>query len=200
MVSDLQLHLYANSNASLPEKLHEPLHRFLSQLDVQWKTHESERTQVVEAIESHRSMIEAMELEIEGLSRVEARLAERQQVLGTRYRRYATTITAIRRMPPEVVATIIHFAVQGPYGSLHRKDRLFFAQLRSVTTSDTDQSVSGRYLVLGHHQFLALAVQLNSVSCSAARHLLLDRGADREGSIPFGSCASNSLRAANIAV
>ncbi|KAH6908955.1 hypothetical protein BKA70DRAFT_1479735 [Coprinopsis sp. MPI-PUGE-AT-0042] len=132
MVSNLQLQLYANSNEPLPEKLHGTLHSFLNQLEVQWKAQERDRTRVVEAIESRHSMIEALELEIQGFSRFEIRLNEGQQALRTKYRRYATTTTSFRRMPPEVVATIIQFAVQGPYGSLHRKDRLFFAQIRSV--------------------------------------------------------------------
>ncbi|KAH6873537.1 hypothetical protein BKA70DRAFT_1352825 [Coprinopsis sp. MPI-PUGE-AT-0042] len=132
MVSDLQLHFYANSNEPLPEKLHGTLHSFLNQLDVQWKTHERDRLQVVEAIESRRSLIEALELEIEGLSRVEIRITEGQKSLRTKQRRYATTVTAYRQLPPEVVARIIQFAIQGPNGALSQKDRLFFAQLRSV--------------------------------------------------------------------
>ncbi|KAH6873513.1 hypothetical protein BKA70DRAFT_1482677 [Coprinopsis sp. MPI-PUGE-AT-0042] len=132
MASDPHFHSYTTSNAPLPDHLHERLNKFLDRLDAQWATHEHDMKHVVEAIDSRRSMIEALEREIDTFSRLKARISEGQKNLMATKRRYATLATAFRRIPPEVIARVLEFAVEGPDDLMHQTERIFFSQLRSV--------------------------------------------------------------------
>ncbi|KAH6873514.1 hypothetical protein BKA70DRAFT_282981 [Coprinopsis sp. MPI-PUGE-AT-0042] len=46
--------------------------------------------------------------------------------------RYAATIAARRRIPPEVIAKVIQFSIGGPDGLMYKEQRNFFATIRSV--------------------------------------------------------------------
>ncbi|KAH6873519.1 hypothetical protein BKA70DRAFT_1413277 [Coprinopsis sp. MPI-PUGE-AT-0042] len=132
MDHDSTLHSYANSNDPLPDHLLEPLARFLDRIDVEWDLYERDRRCGIEAIDSRLSMIEVLEREIEALTRAEMRAFKCQEILRTKERCYASSVTAFRRVPPEVVAIIIGFAIHGSDGLVHQEDRLFFSQIRSV--------------------------------------------------------------------
>ncbi|KAH6873510.1 hypothetical protein BKA70DRAFT_1170648, partial [Coprinopsis sp. MPI-PUGE-AT-0042] len=132
MALDDQFHLYANSNDALPKHLQEPLYNALCQLNRQRGIYERERLRLTEAINSRQSMVEALEREIEAFESARKRIIGLEDAVWTQRNNYAATVSAIRRIPPEVVASIIHFAIKGRDGSLHQKERLFFAQIRSV--------------------------------------------------------------------
>ncbi|KAH6873522.1 hypothetical protein BKA70DRAFT_1352813, partial [Coprinopsis sp. MPI-PUGE-AT-0042] len=142
MVRDYNLPPYANSNEPLPDHLRGPLKQFLHQLDAQWDVYEQERRNTAEAIDLRQSMIQALETEMEALNRVKNRALLGQEILRTKQRSYARSVSAVRRISPEVIASIIGFAIQGSNGLLHQEERVFFAQLRSVCRLWRDTSFS----------------------------------------------------------
>ncbi|KAH6873511.1 hypothetical protein BKA70DRAFT_1352800 [Coprinopsis sp. MPI-PUGE-AT-0042] len=77
-------------------------------------------------------MVEALEREIEALTRVRNSIVEGQKAIRIKRRHYEAGAAAIRRTSPEILATIIQFALGGPYGLLHHEERVFFAHIRSV--------------------------------------------------------------------
>ncbi|KAH6873512.1 hypothetical protein BKA70DRAFT_1352802 [Coprinopsis sp. MPI-PUGE-AT-0042] len=134
MTSEPQLDFYVNySNDPLPYHLHQPLHAYLDQLDAQQDIYERDKRRLVEGIDSRQAQIDALQWEIDSLVRVKSQLIDGQSVLEAKKRRYASSVTAIRRIPPEIIARIIQFAVGTPDGLMHREERLVFAQLRSVS-------------------------------------------------------------------
>ncbi|KAH6873515.1 hypothetical protein BKA70DRAFT_1482680 [Coprinopsis sp. MPI-PUGE-AT-0042] len=132
MFSDAQLRIYADSNEPLPEYLNERLKRFLDSLDTQGELYEHEGKRIGEAIASRRAMINALEKGIEALLRVQNGLREGKKVLDRKMHRYAITVAARRHIPPEVIAKVIQFAIEGPDGWMYLEQRLSFATMRSV--------------------------------------------------------------------
>jgi hypothetical protein len=132
MAFENQLHSYFNNNAPLPEDLKEPLNRFLDRLDGQWTAHEQDRQRTIEAVESRCAMIAALTEEISVFNRLKGRISEAQKALEAKKRRYKSSVTALRRIPPEVIARVIEFAILGENGVMEKTGRLFFARIRSV--------------------------------------------------------------------
>jgi F-box-like len=132
MAFENHLHPYVNSNAPLPEHLKEPLNQFLDRLDGQWTAHEQDRRRTIEAVESRYAMLAALAEEIVVFDRLGGRIIEAQKALEAKKRRYASSATALRHIPPEIIAKVIKLAILGDYGVMEKKDRLFFAHLRSV--------------------------------------------------------------------
>jgi hypothetical protein len=127
MALEIRLHLYADSNATLPDDFKEPLNRFLDRLDAQWTAHERDRQKTIEAVESRRAMIAALAEQIAVFNRLKGRICEAQKALEANQRRYASSVTAFRRIPPEVIARVIELAILGENGVMDKKDELFFA-------------------------------------------------------------------------
>ncbi|KAH6873520.1 hypothetical protein BKA70DRAFT_1577775 [Coprinopsis sp. MPI-PUGE-AT-0042] len=138
----LDLHTYLNSNEPLPDHLREPLDRFLGRLDTQWDIYERARRNAEEAIESRQSMIQALEREVEAFSRLKEQAIRSQNALRSKKKRYASSVTAIRRMPLEVIAVIIGFAIQGSDGLVHHEERQLFTNIRSVCRLWREASLS----------------------------------------------------------
>ncbi|KAH6873521.1 hypothetical protein BKA70DRAFT_1450264 [Coprinopsis sp. MPI-PUGE-AT-0042] len=131
-ICDTSLHAYANSNEPLPDHLREPLDQFLNQLDTQWDVYERDRRCAVEAIDSRLSTIQGLEREIEAFKRLKERAIQGEEDLQSKKKRYGSSVAAFRRLPPEVIASIIGASIQGFEGFVHQQERLVFSQLRSV--------------------------------------------------------------------
>ncbi|KAH6873507.1 hypothetical protein BKA70DRAFT_1352796 [Coprinopsis sp. MPI-PUGE-AT-0042] len=129
---DPRLYAYTISNEPLPDHLRGSLNTFLEQLDAQWEVYEQDRIQVVQAISSRQSRVGVVVGEAEALRRIKEIVIKGQMVLRARRKGYANIATAFRRIPPEVIAKIIHFAVHGTHGEVHRKQRRYFANIRAV--------------------------------------------------------------------
>ncbi|KAH6873540.1 hypothetical protein BKA70DRAFT_1577786 [Coprinopsis sp. MPI-PUGE-AT-0042] len=132
MIPDPRLKTYVSNNAPLPENLQNPLNRVLEQLDRKWETYEYDRKRIVESMDARRSMIVALEREIEFLRKVETRLITGQAALQYQKTQYERTMAPIRRVPPEVVATIVRYAIMEQHRCLGHEGRLSFLRLRSV--------------------------------------------------------------------
>ncbi|KAH6908952.1 hypothetical protein BKA70DRAFT_1479732 [Coprinopsis sp. MPI-PUGE-AT-0042] len=129
MVPDPRLKPYINNNELLPDNLHQPLNQYLAQLEGQGEAYAHNWKGIMESIDSRRSMIQALEREIASLER---RLFASQDALQIQKTRYRSTMGPMRRVPPEVLASIIHFAIAGRCGYVSDKGRAIFLDIRSV--------------------------------------------------------------------
>ncbi|KAH6873536.1 hypothetical protein BKA70DRAFT_1413285 [Coprinopsis sp. MPI-PUGE-AT-0042] len=132
MILDPQLAAYASNNDPLPKTLQKPLNKFLAELDIRLAAYDRDRKSTGESIDARRSMIRALEREIKSLESMEKRLMMGQVALQSQKTRYSTIMTPIRRVPPEVVASIIHFAISTRRGYVGHGGRVTFLQIRSV--------------------------------------------------------------------
>jgi F-box-like len=132
MVSASLLHSYVNSNDPLPDPLRPPLNDYLDGLDAQWEICQQDKKRVENAIASRLATIDSLNREIEALSRVQSRTIEWQGGLEAKKQRYLSSIAAVRRIPPEVVAKFIKYAIEDPDGVVRGGGRLVFSQLRAV--------------------------------------------------------------------
>ncbi|KAH6908920.1 hypothetical protein BKA70DRAFT_1279111 [Coprinopsis sp. MPI-PUGE-AT-0042] len=132
MVSHPELHHYAQSNEPLPHHLCVPLQDFLRRLLNQQSACQEQKKRVIDVIEDRRFRIQALEKEVESLSRVEDNLGRTLAALEAKKIQYASTVAPLRRVPPEVVAKIIQCAVLDHLGFAGKEERLAFIQIRST--------------------------------------------------------------------
>ncbi|KAH6906269.1 hypothetical protein BKA70DRAFT_1429694 [Coprinopsis sp. MPI-PUGE-AT-0042] len=127
-----QLEIYLKNNGPLPEHLQKPLHQVLAKLDGQRAAYDRERRGIAGSIDARRSLIWALEREIETLERMEERLLASQVALESQQTLYRGITAPIRGVPPEIVASIIYFATEGQRKGLGDYERSEFLRLRSV--------------------------------------------------------------------
>jgi hypothetical protein len=142
MAPDPRLDLYANSNSPLPINLQEPLFQTLEQLRRRWGAYEREKLCLVEAIDSRQAMIEALKMEIDTFDSARKHISKREDDLSAQRQRFTATLSSIRRIPPEALASIIQFAIQGPDGATNRQERVVFSHIRSVCLLWRETSLS----------------------------------------------------------
>ncbi|KAH6908956.1 hypothetical protein BKA70DRAFT_1279184, partial [Coprinopsis sp. MPI-PUGE-AT-0042] len=122
-----------SSNEPLPGHLRTPLSAILDQLDHRDQICKRERKVIEEAVLDQRARIRAMESEIERLEAVRRRLFSTSESISATKASYTATLSAIRRIPPEIVARIISLAVTGIGGYAGKKERQQFRNLRAVS-------------------------------------------------------------------
>ncbi|KAH6873531.1 hypothetical protein BKA70DRAFT_1352821, partial [Coprinopsis sp. MPI-PUGE-AT-0042] len=134
MRPDSRIDFYAkSSNEPLPGLLRTPLSTILDQLDHCNQICKRTREVIEEAVLDQRARILAMESEIERLEAVRRRLLSTSESISATKASYTATLSAICRIPPEIVARIISLAVTGIGGYAGKKERQQFRNLRAVS-------------------------------------------------------------------
>ncbi|KAH6908902.1 hypothetical protein BKA70DRAFT_1426781 [Coprinopsis sp. MPI-PUGE-AT-0042] len=126
------LHVYARSNEPLPYHLRTSLKTFIDHIEDRQDVCKRDQRRIRQAVEDRRSMIEALENEVERLEIVEEGLERTLDELEKKKVQYASTLSPIRRIPPEVVATIIHDGTMNASGCFGEEERLNFSRIRST--------------------------------------------------------------------
>ncbi|KAH6908898.1 hypothetical protein BKA70DRAFT_1279078, partial [Coprinopsis sp. MPI-PUGE-AT-0042] len=132
MTSNREIQLYTLNNEPLPESLKLPLFRVLDHLDQSLKACKRSRMLFEDAIEERRSVIESLESEIRGLEMARNGLVRTGEALRAKKTLHTSTLSPLRRVPSEVIATIIRFAIQAPSMHVGWVERQDFMHIRSV--------------------------------------------------------------------
>jgi F-box-like len=133
MAADAQLSFYAyQSNEPLPVQLYSSLSTHLDRLDHQNQACRQHSERINEAIEEKQSAIQALEKEIQCLERAGQAFLATAASIAAKKVPYEATLSPIRRTPPEIIAKILAFAINGTGGYLGQAERLCFRNLRAV--------------------------------------------------------------------
>ncbi|KAH6873544.1 hypothetical protein BKA70DRAFT_1413291 [Coprinopsis sp. MPI-PUGE-AT-0042] len=134
------------SNEPLPETLKPSLSAYLNRLEHQDQVCNCNYQRLEEAIEEKQSIIRALEDQIQRLEAVKTRIFTTRASLSQSKARYTATVSALRRIPPEVIANIIAFAISGYDGFVGAEERQFFQKLRAVCRLWRQTALSTPYL------------------------------------------------------
>jgi F-box-like len=125
MLPDPRLLPYINNNEPFPSFLGVYLQAYLGSLDQRLRDYDTKLATLEEEFKRDKNVLQATR-------------SERNKLFEER-RRYQHVTAAIRRLPPEVVAPILRYALTSGYGiaggggrALSKHDREYFAGLRSV--------------------------------------------------------------------
>ncbi|KAH6908960.1 hypothetical protein BKA70DRAFT_1400432 [Coprinopsis sp. MPI-PUGE-AT-0042] len=130
---DPRIPSYTLSNDPLPEKLRPSLTSFLGQLKQQISALDHQKTSVDDRILDRKARLAALTNDIDSLCRVQHRIMMQRGQAQAKKIQYEGTLSPLRRVPAEVVATILAFALQTPGGLLGHSERRQFLQYRRVS-------------------------------------------------------------------
>ncbi|KAH6873524.1 hypothetical protein BKA70DRAFT_1352816 [Coprinopsis sp. MPI-PUGE-AT-0042] len=133
MIPALDIDGYITNNEPPPEDLCASIPLFLNSLDKQHEIYEQERRRTEEAIQDKVGLMYALEHEIQRLQSVEGRIRGFQVSLKERRRQTKAILSPIRSVPPEVIGTIIAFAIIRSDGYVGREERKIFQRLRCIS-------------------------------------------------------------------
>ncbi|KAH6873547.1 hypothetical protein BKA70DRAFT_1450290 [Coprinopsis sp. MPI-PUGE-AT-0042] len=133
MIPNARLNSYVHdSNNPLPEGLRVPLSNLLDQLRAQDRACDHDRRRIEDAIEKRQSQIQALEYEIEGLRVVHKQVINNKASIAIRETQYKATLSPLRRIPPEVIARIMQFAIESDEEYTGQLQRADFKKLRAA--------------------------------------------------------------------
>jgi F-box-like len=124
---------YFASNDTPPEDIRALVSSFVHSLDRQDNIYEKEIRPIDEAISSKRQLIAALEDEVQRLGAIRARIHGLQLAIRSTKNEHQAVLSAVRRIPAEVVASIIAFAITGRHGHVEAQGRTTFLVLRRVS-------------------------------------------------------------------
>ncbi|KAH6908930.1 hypothetical protein BKA70DRAFT_1479682 [Coprinopsis sp. MPI-PUGE-AT-0042] len=131
---DPQFDPYTLNNEPLPEALKPPLVSMLDALDHELILYKEQLQKLDFGIFQNMSMIQTLQEDIERTKIARSKSLRSHSALRAQRSKYAATLSAVRRVPPEVIAIIMGFAIRGvdPWGSVGRWERKTFLFIRSV--------------------------------------------------------------------
>ncbi|KAH6873502.1 hypothetical protein BKA70DRAFT_282952 [Coprinopsis sp. MPI-PUGE-AT-0042] len=133
MKLDPRIPSYTLSNDPLPEKLRPSLTSFLGQLEQQISALDHQKTSVDDRILDRKARLAALTNDIDSLCRVQHRIMMQRGQAQAKKTQYEGTLPPLRRVPAEVVATILAFALQTPDGLLSLSERRRFRDYRRIS-------------------------------------------------------------------
>ncbi|KAH6908965.1 hypothetical protein BKA70DRAFT_1279200 [Coprinopsis sp. MPI-PUGE-AT-0042] len=151
MNPDPRLHDYIISNDPLPEKLRPALSCHVAQLDHRISEMDHQLKSIEGQILDRKAQLDALQNEIEALTRTQKGLSLQRVQLQAKKIRYEQTLSPLRRVPPEVIAKILAFALQTRYGCLNIFERQQFRDYRHVSKLWRATSLSTPSLWRGIH-------------------------------------------------
>ncbi|KAH6873498.1 hypothetical protein BKA70DRAFT_1352780 [Coprinopsis sp. MPI-PUGE-AT-0042] len=151
MNPDPRLHGYIISNDPLPEELRPALSCHVARLDHRISEMDHQLKSVEGQILDRKAQLDALRNEIEALTRTQKGLSLQRVQLQAKKIRYEQTLSPLRRVPPEVIAKILAFALRTRYGCLNSFERQQFRDYRHVSKLWRATSLSTPSLWRGIH-------------------------------------------------
>jgi F-box-like len=132
MKPDPRLAPYLISNDPLPDKLRIAVNDCISQLQQQILSLDDERSGVDLQVLELRSQIQAIQERISSLTQDRNQIQAQRAQAQKEKTQYEATISQVRRIPPEVVASILGFALHNRDRYLGRSERRQFKRYQCV--------------------------------------------------------------------
>jgi hypothetical protein len=133
MSPDPSIASYLSSNDPPPEKLRPALDDCISQLQSRISSLEEQQDTIDQHISERKAQLLVIQREILGLSSDRARLETEKVHAQEEKIQYEATLSPLRRIPAEVIATILGFALQTTDGLLCVSERRQFKHYRDVS-------------------------------------------------------------------